>query len=67
LFENEASIFSFRDRLVGSKSRDQFDSMLSSVLSGLWSVNTLDRMSEGYYVTWGARQEVIGKFVFFVK
>ncbi|CAK8696967.1 unnamed protein product [Clavelina lepadiformis] len=48
----------FRDRIVGSKSKDRFDSMLSSVLAHDWSTNASERMHEGYYVTWGARQEI---------
>nr|CAB3240329.1 cytoplasmic dynein 2 heavy chain 1-like [Phallusia mammillata] len=50
----------FRDRIVGGKDKDRFDSMLSSVLAHDWSTNASERMHDGYYVTWGARQEVVG-------
>ena len=50
-----------RDRLVGSKDRDRFDAMISSVLASDWTTGSSDRKYEGYYVTWGARQEVTGR------
>ena len=54
--------FLCRDRLVGSRGRDKFDGILSSVLTQAWSSNTLNQTNDGYYVTWGARQEVTGEF-----
>ena len=47
----------FRDRLVGSKARDKFDSILSSVISSDWSTTTVvlnsEKEDKAMYVTWG--------------
>ncbi len=46
----------FRDRLVGGKSQEQFDTILTSVVRSDWSVDLSSLGHEGkpLYVTWGA-------------
>lgn len=53
----------FRDRLVGQKSQDQFDDILSSVVRSDWStdLSSLDHEGGAMYVTWGSahKQDVV--------
>ncbi len=46
----------FRDRLVGTKAQEKFDTILSSVVQSDWSVDlsSLQREGKPLYVTWGA-------------
>ena len=46
----------FRDRLVGTKSQEKFDSILNAVVRSDWSVDLSSSEQEGkpLYVSWGA-------------
>lgn len=44
----------FRDRLVGQKAQEKFDSLLDSVVRSDWSVDLSSRGGGAMYVTWGA-------------
>ena len=45
----------FRDRLVGDKAYDKFESILASVLQRDWSLDLASSEPDGgaFYVTWG--------------
>ncbi|XP_039269307.2 cytoplasmic dynein 2 heavy chain 1-like [Styela clava] len=47
----------FRDRIVDTRGRHRFDSIISGILMNDWSSNVYENMNKSYYVTWGARQE----------
>ncbi|XP_073674385.1 cytoplasmic dynein 2 heavy chain 1-like [Garra rufa] len=47
----------FRDRIVSSKDLNVFDNILSSVIRGDWGSDTLDNMTDTYFVTWAASHE----------
>lgn len=53
----------FRDRIVGVRGRERFDNLLSGLLMSEWSSHVLESLNDGYYVTWGARQESMGENV----
>ena len=46
----------FRDRLVGEKAQDQFDSILNKAMRSDWSIdlNSMEKEGDAMYVTWGS-------------
>jgi len=46
----------FRDRLVGEKAQEIFDTLLSSILMSEWSIDLSQHENDAavYYVTWAA-------------
>lgn len=48
----------FRDRLVGDKAQEKFDSILNSVVRSDWSsdLSVLEHKGGAMYVTWGSTQ-----------
>ena len=45
-----------RDRLVGSRDRSKFDTILSSVLARDWSISDF-KIDDCFYVTWAVQDK----------
>lgn len=55
----------FRDRLVGEDAQEKFDSILTSVVRSVWSVDLSARADDAMYVTWGSAPKQAGRGVGF--